>query len=161
MKKLAGFIAGMCFALSAFATQDVTVSGAWVRATAPGQDSAAASMNITSSRDAKLVAVAVGKDVADRAELHTMKHENGMMVMRRVDSLALPAAHAVSLGAGDHIMLIGLKHPLKPGASVPLKLTIEFAGKHKQTIDVEAEVRMSAPDHEMKGMEGMDGMHPD
>ena len=158
MKQLTGFVAGMLLAVSAFAAQDVTVSGAWVRATAPGQDSAAASMNITSARDARLVAVAVGKDVADRAELHTMKHENGMMVMRRVDSLALPAGHAVSLGEGDHIMLIGLKHQLKPGDSVPLKLTVETAGKRHETVKVDAEVRMSAPDG-MNGMHDMGGMH--
>jgi periplasmic copper chaperone A len=88
-----------------------------------------------------------------------MRQENGMMMMRAVDSLPLPAGHAVSLGSGDHLMLLGLKHPLKPGDNVPLKLTIEFAGKRKQTIDVKAEVRMSAPDHEMKGMDGMGGMH--
>jgi periplasmic copper chaperone A len=158
MKRLFGFMAGMCLALSAFAAQDVMVSGAWVRATAPGQDSAAASMEITSAHDAKLVAVAVGKDVARRAEIHTMKHENGMMVMRQVDSLALPAGHAVSLGEGDHIMLIGLKHPLKAGDSVPLKLTVETAGKHRETVEVDAAVRMFAP-HETSGMHDMGGMH--
>jgi len=115
-------------------------------------------MNITSSHDARLVAVAVGKDVADRAEIHTMKHENGMMVMRQVDSLALPAGHAVSLGAGDHIMLIGLKHPLKAGDSVPLQLTVETAGKRHETVKVDAKVRMSAP-HGMSDMHDMGGMH--
>jgi copper(I)-binding protein len=158
MRQLSGFLAGMFLAASAFAAQDITVSGAWVRATAPGQDSAAASMNITSSRAAKLVAVTVGKDVADRAELHTMKHENGMMMMRAVDSLPLPAGQQVKLGSGDHIMLIGLKHPLKAGDSVLLTLTVETAGKHRETVKVDAEVRMSAPDG-MNGMHGMGGMH--
>jgi len=150
-------MAGMLLALSASAAQDVTVSDAWVRATAPGQDSAAASMNITSSRDAQLVGVAVGKDVADSAELHTMKHENGMMVMRRVDSLALPAGHAVSLGKGDHIMLIGLRHPLKAGENVPLELTVETAGKRHETVKINAPVRMFAPQG-MGDMHGMGGM---
>ena len=158
MKKLSGFVAGMLFALSAFAAQEVTVSNAWVRATAPGQGSAAASMDVTSARDAKLVAVTVGKDVADSAELHIMKHEDGMMVMRRVDSFALPAGHKVVLGPSDHIMLIGLKHQLKAGDSVPLKLTIETAGKHRETVEVNAEVRKFAP-HGMDGMHDMGGMH--
>jgi copper(I)-binding protein len=158
MKQWSGLVAGMCLALSAFAAQDVTVSDAWVRATAPGQDSAAVSMNITSAHEAKLVAVTVRPEVAAAAEIHTMKHENGMMMMRKVDSLALPAGHEVALGAGDHIMLVGLKHALQPGDRVPLKLTVE-SGKHQQTIEVGAEVRRSAPAHEMHDMGGMGGMY--
>ena len=157
MRRLTVFLAGMFFALSALAAQDVTVSGAWARATAPGQDSAAVSMNITSARDAKLVAVAVGKDVAEHAALHTMTQQNGMMMMREVDSLALPAGHPVSLGAGDHIMLTGLKHPLKDGDSVALKLTVEFADKQRETVEVRAAVRKFAP--AMEGMHDMGGMH--
>jgi periplasmic copper chaperone A len=160
MKRLTGFVVGMLLAMSAFAAQDVTVSGAWVRATAPGQDSAAVSMNITSARDARLVSVEVGKDVAAKAEIHTMKQENGMMIMREVDSLALPAGHEVSLGAAEHIMLTGLRHPLSPGASVALKLTIETADKHRETVEVNAAVRKFAPPA-MNGMHDMGGMRRD
>lgn len=158
MKRFSVFLAGMLFALTAFAAQDVQVSGAWARATAPGQASAAVSMNITSSRDAKLVAVAVDKDVAEHATIHTMKQQNGMMVMREIDSLALPAGHEVSLGSMDHIMLTGLKHPLQAGASVKLKLTVEFADKQKEAIEVSAAVRKFAPSA-MGNMHDMGGMH--
>lgn len=160
MKRLIGFCAGVLFSLSAMA-QDVTVSGAWARATAPGQDSASVSLNISSKRDARIVAVST--TVADTAELHTMKHENGMMVMRAVDSMALPAGKRVSLGRGDHIMLVGLKHQLKAGERVPLTLTVEFAGKHRESVAVEAEVRPltasgAMPMHDMSNMGGMEGM---
>lgn len=160
MKRMIGFCAGVLFSLTA-AAQGVTVSGAWVRATAPGQDSAAVSMNITSARDARLIAVR--SPLAKHAELHTMKHENGMMIMRAVDSMALPAKQQVSLGAGDHIMLTGLKHQLKEGEQVPLKLTVEFADKHRKTIAVKAEVRsltamQPMPMHDMSGMGGMHDM---
>jgi periplasmic copper chaperone A len=157
MRQLTGFLAGMFLAVSAFAAQDVAVSGAWVRATAPGQDSAMVSMEITSRKDARLVAVEVGKEVADKAQIHTMREQNGMMIMREVDSMPLPAGHEVSLGSGDHIMLIGLKHLLKAGDSVPLKLTVELAGKHRETVKVNAEVRKFAP-HEMNDMHDMGGM---
>jgi periplasmic copper chaperone A len=157
MKRLIVFLVGMLFVLSAFAAQDVAVSGAWARATAPGQDSAMVAMNLTSSRDARLVAVAVGKDVAEHAAIHTMKQQNGMMLMREVDSLALPAGHEVSLGAGDHIMLTGLRHPLKEGTSVALKLTVEFANKQRETFEVKAPIRKFAPSG-MDGMRNMGGM---
>lgn len=160
MRQFIGFLAGALFSLSAVAAQDVTVSGAWVRATAPGQDSAAVSMHITSSRDAHLVGVS--SPVAKHAAIHTMKHENGMMVMREVDELALPAKQEVTLGSGDHIMLTGLKRPLKAGDSIALKLTVEFAGRHKETIPVRARVRpltASGDDQDMHDMPGMGGMH--
>ncbi|MBI1175000.1 MAG: copper chaperone PCu(A)C [Sideroxydans sp.] len=156
MKKLTGLVAGMLVALSAFAGQDVAVSDAWVRATAPGQDSAAVSLHITSVQDARLVAVS--SPVSKSAEIHTMKHENGMMMMRAVDDLPLPANKEVVLGSGDHIMLVGLKQPLKAGDSVPVKLTIELAGKRRQAVEVKAEVRSFAAGHDMHEMPGMEGM---
>jgi copper(I)-binding protein len=153
MRRITGLIAGMFLAASAYAAQPVMVSGAWVRAMAPGQDNAAVSLNITSQENARLVAAS--SPLAKRTEIHTMKQKNGMMVMREVDSLPLPAKQQVRLGAGDHIMLIGVKHPLKVGEKIPLKLTVEFKGKRKRTVKVNAEVRLAAPDNDMKEMKGM------
>src|SRR5271169_2145250 len=101
-------VATLLFAVQAWAGE-VEVSGAWVRASASGQDSAAVSLHITSRKDARLVAVS--STVSASAQIHTMKHENGMMMMRPVDALPLPAEHEIALGDGDHIMLIGLKKP--------------------------------------------------
>lgn len=156
MKRWTGLVAGMLLAVSAFAAQDVQVSDAWVRATAPGQDSAAVSLSIGSRQEARLVAVE--SPAASGAEIHVMKHEGGMMMMRAVEALPLPAQRTVSLGAGDHLMLVGLKRPLKAGDSVPLKLTVEFADKRRQTVEVNAEVRPFGASHDMHGRDDMDGM---
>ena len=127
-----------------------------MRATAPGQDSAAVSMRITSKHDAQLVGVSSA--VAKHAAIHSMKHENGMMVMREVESLSLPAGKEVVLGSGYHIMLTGLKRPLKVGERVPLKLAVEFAGHRRGHVEVSALVRpLTARSDE--GMSGMGGMH--
>ena len=84
-----------------------------------------------------------------------MKMENDMMMMRRVPSIALPANQEVSLGEGDHIMLIGLKKPLKEGDVVKLRLTVEFADKTKENIDIKADVKPLGEDNSMKDMPGM------
>jgi len=136
---------------------EVAVSGAWVRATASGQDNAAVSLHITSQKDARIVGVT--SPISASAEIHTMTHENGMMMMRPVDALALPAKKELSVGDGEHIMLIGLKHPLKAGDSVPLTVTIEFADKSKEKIAFKAEVKSLTESHDMQGMPGMPGMH--
>ncbi len=132
---------------------ELTVSDAWVRATAPGQDSAAVSLRVTAERDARIVGVS--STVAASAAIHVMKHENGMMVMRETAALPLPAKQEVTLGHGDHVMLMGLKQQLKAGDSVPLKLVVEFADKQRETVEVKAEVRPIAAGHDMHDMGDM------
>lgn len=119
---------------------DITVKDAWARATAPEQDSATVSMHITSRKDASLVAVS--SPVADHVEIHTMTHDDGMMMMREIDSLDLKANQEVVLGGeGYHLMLIGLKQQLKEGAVVPLTLIFQAGTQHKETIHIKAPVR--------------------
>lgn len=130
---------------------EVKVSEASVRATAPGQDSAAVSLHIVAARDARLVAVS--SPVAQSAELHVMKQEGGMMMMRQVDSVALPAKQEVVLGGGTHVMLLGLKKSLKAGDSVQLQLTVEYANKRREKVRVRAKVSSLMAEHDSHDME--------
>jgi copper(I)-binding protein len=97
-------------------------------------------LTLTSKQAARLVGASTS--VAKSVELHSMVHENGMMKMREVKEIELPAGKRVNLGeAGFHLMLIGLKAPLKAGEIVPVTLTIQ-AGKEKPVkIEAQAEVR--------------------
>lgn len=132
-------VAALLCAPQAWASE-VTVVEPWGRASAPGQDSGAVYLRITSQQDARIIAVA--SPAADSAEIHSMVHENGVMKMRELAELPLPAKREVKLGTGgNHIMLIGLKQPLKPGAIVPLTLTIQFADKRKEEVQVKAEIK--------------------
>ena len=77
-----------------------------------------------------------------------MTEEGGMMKMRAMDEFPLKARQEATLGSnGNHLMLIGLKKPLKVGESVPLTLTLQFADKHKEKIEVKAEVKSMAEGH--------------
>jgi copper(I)-binding protein len=139
MKRIlcAGLLAMAAVSASA---DEVKVSDAWARATAPGQDSAMVQLVITSKKAGELVAVS-SKD-AQTAELHSMVHEGGMMKMRQVDAVELPAGKAVDLGAaGYHVMLIGLKKPLKEGNKSEVVLTVRFAGGKDEKVKVEAEIK--------------------
>lgn len=112
---------------------EVTVSKAWVRATAPGQDTASVQLNITSNKDAILVAVASGS--AQSGEIHSMVMEGDVMKMRTLEELPLPARTSVSLGAdGNHLMLLGLKKPLIAGKKLPFALTVKFSNGKKAII---------------------------
>lgn len=132
-------IAALLYAARSWAG-DVTVSGAWSRATAPGQESAALQFSITSKKEAQLVAIS--STAADAVEMHSMTHENGVMRMHAIESLPLPAGQEVDLGAsGKHVMLLNLKKPLKAGKRVPFTVTVQFADKHKATVKAHAEVK--------------------
>jgi periplasmic copper chaperone A len=126
MKRIlcAGLLA-MLAVTPAFA-DDVKVIKAWTRATAPGQDSASVQLTITSKKDATLIGVASGS--AQSGEIHTMVMEGDVMKMRAIESLPLPAKTPVTLGAdGNHVMLIGLKKPLRAGHKLPFALTVKLA----------------------------------
>ncbi len=119
---------------------DIAITDAWARATAPEQDSATVSMHIISRKDASLVAVS--SPVADHVEIHTMSHDEGMMIMREIETLDLPANQEVVLGGeGYHLMLMGLKQQLKAGTVVPLTLTFQSGAQHKESLHIKATVR--------------------
>ncbi|MGC2049504.1 MAG: copper chaperone PCu(A)C [Gallionella sp.] len=136
--RFGGLLAGLLLSASVHAG-DIEISGAWTRATAPGQETAGVSLTITSKQAATLVGVS--SPVAGSAELHSMKTENGMMKMREVKAIELPAGKPVNLGeSGYHLMLVGLKAPLKEGETVPLTLNIKVANQSVVKIDAKAEV---------------------
>lgn len=122
------------------ASAAVTVEDAWVRATAPGQKVGAAYMKLRSSEDASLVGVKTS--VTPQAEVHEMSMQGGVMKMRRIPALALPATQTVELKPGGyHLMLMNLAQPLKAGERVPLTLVIENGRRERQEIEVQADVR--------------------
>lgn len=119
---------------------EVTVKDAWIRGIAPGQRATGAFMLLTSPTDATLVAVA--SPVAKVNEIHTMSMDNGVMRMRAIPSLSLPAGKTVELKPGGyHLMLMELTGPLHDGASVPLTLTFSDAAGKRTTQTVHATVR--------------------
>ena len=164
IRKVFVFTVSMCVILPAYA--GVTITDAWVKATMPGQTTAAAYLQIKSDAAAKLVGVS--SSAAKVVQIHEMKMQGNVMQMRAVDSLDLPAGTAVEFKPGGyHIMLSEISQPLKPGVTVPLTLTIEGTDKRRQTIEVKAEVRsaMAMEKHDdmkdmgnMKDMGGMKGM---
>jgi len=118
---------------------NLKVEDAWARATAPGQPVAGAFMKLSSDTNAQLIGAS--SPVAGTVQVHMMKMQDGMMIMREIKNLPLPKGKTVELAPGGyHIMLMELKQPLKPGETVPLTLKIK-AGKKTETIEVKAEVR--------------------
>lgn len=85
--------------------------------------------------------IAVKSAVAERVELHQMQMDGQVMRMREVPAIALPARTEVNLrhgGAGTHhLMLQGLKQPLKDGDRFDLELVFEKAGTRRVNVWVQ------------------------
>ena len=124
--------------------QSVKAENAWARATVPGQKTGSVYVELTSSSDGALVAAA--SPVAARAELHSMTMEGGVMRMRALPRVELPAGKTVKLAPGGmHVMLVDLKQPLKAGDKVPVTLSVQSAGTSVTTLKLEVPVRGGEP----------------
>ncbi|MBI3349515.1 MAG: copper chaperone PCu(A)C [Burkholderiales bacterium] len=118
----------------------VKVDDPWVRATVAPQKATGAFMQLTAAKPLKVVSAS--SPVAASVEIHEMKMEDGVMKMRAVDALPLPAGQAVALKPGSyHVMLMGLKGPIKAGETVPLTLTVESEDRQRATVEIKAEAR--------------------
>ena len=126
--------AALCFLSNIALADHITVSDAWARATPPGAQTGAIYLTLTNQGAADRL-VALGTDAAREAQLHTHLHADGMMRMEQIAALELPAnGTAVMAPGGDHVMLIGLKQPLVPGATVTL--TLEFAQHEALSVSI-------------------------
>ena len=136
--------AALLLACSALHAQTVEVTGAWVRATVPGQQGTGAFMRITARDGARLVGVS--SPVAGVAEVHEMKMDGDIMKMRAVPALELPPGQTVQLRPGGyHLMLMELKQPLPKGSTVPLTLRLQDAQGVESRLELTLPVSAVAP----------------
>jgi copper(I)-binding protein len=110
----------------------------WARATVPGAQTGGAYLKLDNSGAADRLISVSGK-VSDSSELHSMSMDGNVMKMDKLDQgLVIPQGKTVELKPGStHIMLVGLKSPLKEGTMFPLRLKFEKAGEI--TVDVKVE----------------------
>ena len=131
-------LASCALAAGAGAPLDVRIVNAYARATPPGVRTAAAYLTIDNRGALPDQLVGARSPAAAAVELHTMSHEGGMMRMREVARVDVPAHGRVDLVPGGlHAMIVDPKAPLRPGERFPLTLTFARAG----AIDVEVDVK--------------------
>jgi len=122
----------------AHAQDGISVSHPWVRATAsPLITTGGVYAEIGNGGTVDDHLVAASTPAAAMTALHTTTQENGMMMMKDVPGFDLKAGATLRFQpGGNHIMLMGLKAPLKQGDHLTLTLTFAKAG----TITVEVPV---------------------
>ncbi len=141
MRKTVLALSLSCLSAAAFA--QVTVGEPWVRGTVAAQKATGAFMELTSSEDAVLVSAS--SPVAGVVEVHHMAMDQGVMKMRAIPRLDLPAGKTVRLEPGGyHVMLMDLKQQMKAGDVVAITLEIQGKDGKTRTVEVKAAVRALA-----------------
>ena len=168
LSRLGGLLAAMLLVASVVAGcgaggASIKVTEPWARASSMMAAAGAAYMKIENAGSAADALVGAASPAAKTVEVHetvAMESEmpaasdgmgmespmpsegtdGGMMGMRPIARLEIPAGGSVELKPGSyHIMLIGLNQELKPGDKIEITLTFESAGE----VTVTAEVRES------------------
>ena len=143
-RKLAGLaIAGVsCWLYSAglgslAAEKTITLDRPWSPATPNGAATAAAYMEIENHGRSDDRLLGGSSPVAAKIEVHEMSMAGGIMSMHAMDKgLQIPAGKSVNLEprSNYHLMLSGLKEPLKNGSQI--SLTLNFANAGAVHVDV-------------------------
>lgn len=120
----------------AYAQGDLHAAKAYAFATAPAQKNGAVFVTLHNGSDHVMSLEGAESDVAGAIEIHSMAMEGDKMQMRQIQALQIPSQQHVMLEpTGNHIMLIGLKDPLKAGEH--FDMTLLFDGDVKVPVSVE------------------------
>jgi periplasmic copper chaperone A len=129
----AAFLLALALIGTAFASEpqtgSLTILQPWARATPPGATVGAAYLEILNS-GASDTLLRIETPVARNVQMHNMSTENGVMRMRQMSSVNVPAHGRVLFDPeGLHVMLIDLVQPLREGQRFPMTLVFEHAGR--------------------------------
>ena len=132
-------LASLAFAATAhsFKLGDIDIGHPYARPTRAGQQVGAGYLTLANKGVPDRL-LSVSSAMAVSVEMHAMAMEGEVMRMRQLDAIALPAGAVVALQPGGyHLMLFGLKAPLKAGDHFPMTLKFEKAGEVVVTVNVE------------------------
>ncbi len=114
---------------------EVTGEKAWSRITAPSVPTGAVFLELKNSGPYNDSLIGVNTPVAKTVEIHNHINDKGIMRMREVRKIDIPAGRSVILEPGGyHLMLINLKSPLKLNQTFPINLLYQ-SGK-SETVNV-------------------------
>ena len=107
----------------------LTIQYPWARATAASAKTGALYLTVRNNGAEADRLTGVATDAAERCELHLSETSGDVMTMRMVENVEVPAGGAATFAPqGAHIMLFGLKAPLKKGTHFAATLHFEKAG---------------------------------
>lgn len=157
MKKIINIILGSALLLSGLAnahdykTGELHIDHPWSKHVPPSSAVAAAFFNVMNHGSENDALISAESPIAGKTELHAHIHEDGMMKMREVEKIDIPAKGTQSLKPGGyHVMFFDLKQVPALGERFPLTLHFEKAGSIEIEVAVEEATFKPANQMEMK-----------
>jgi periplasmic copper chaperone A len=138
-------ITALAFASAAlahgFKVGDIEIGHPYARAMLPGAEVGGGYLKLTNEGGTDDRLVSAVSDRAGSIQLHEMKIDNGVMIMRELQGgIAVPKGKSVELKPGGyHVMFMNVKQPFKEGETIKATLTFEKAGS------IEVEFVVGAP----------------
>lgn len=122
---------------------EIEISSPWARESSHGTGSGGCFFTLANKGVVADRLIGATSPAAERVEIHAITVEGGGILMRqRENGLALsPGTTLTFKPRGYHLLLIGLKAPLVPGARVAVTLAFEKAG----SLDVECVAAAPGP----------------
>lgn len=147
------------FTVAAASASGISLEHVWARASAGAATTGAVYLTVADNGQPDRL-VGASTPAAASAELHETIDDKGVMKMRPLDGgvALLPGKPVEFKPGGYHVMLTGLKAPLRAGDTFPLTLTFEHAPPLTTQVKVEA-AGSGGMAHDHAGMAGMEGMH--
>jgi len=145
---LAGAMTASLAAAPDFQLGALKIAHPWARPTVAGQSAGGGYFSVHNTAGTPDRLLGGSSPAAAAVEVHEMRMEGDVMRMREIKALDLPAGKVVTLAPGGlHLMLTGLKAPLKVGDRVPVKLRFEKAGEIDVVFHVENKPAPVADSH--------------
>lgn len=117
--------------------RQLTLGDLTVRATVAGVPTSAAYLTISNAGKTADRLLSIDCPCAEAAMMHRSETKGGISSMSMVDSVVIPAGGKVAFSPnGLHVMLVGLKGPLKAGSLQPMTLRFQKAGEVKASFHV-------------------------
>lgn len=137
------------FAALANQADHIQIENPFAREVPPTAMASASFMTLKNNSTETIKLVSADSTVAQKVELHEHTNDNGVMKMRQIPNIEIPAQGETQLKPGGlHIMLINLNQGIKAGDQVKVELTFED-GSHKS---------VEMPVKSLMGMGGMNKM---
>lgn len=132
-------LAGVSSHANEYLAGEIRIDRPYARPTMPGQTSAGAYLTLENKGKSSDKLISITSPAAKSVEIHTMSMDGNVMKMREVPAIELKPDAKVAMKPGDgyHIMLIGIRQPLKVGDKIALTLTFEKSGKAEVSASVE------------------------
>lgn len=110
---------------------DLVFESPWSRATPGGAKHGVGYVSIINIGQSSDTLKAITSPIADRVEIHATAMDGGVMRMRKItNGLEIKAQQVTEFRPGGlHLMLIGLKSPIKKGQTFPAQLQFAKAGR--------------------------------